>query len=209
MTAELNQIWSVDSISQPDMAAEGIARMLIQYQQAPRLKAFIRAFLTQIGNIDKVSLEVLAGIWLATAIGVQLDRLGKIVGQERGELEDEEYRVLLRGRIFVNRADGQVPQFIELLVDILGLTELVKIREYYPAELRISITDVEYPEQVIRLLADMGAGGVMLDVVYSELSEIFVFTTSTDYVLHNVDVNRGTASHDGSTGGRLAGLRRS
>jgi hypothetical protein len=209
MTATLNQIWCVGAISQPDMAEEGLGRLLIEYQHSPRFKAFLQAVLEEVASIDRVTLQYLAGIWPATAIGVQLDLVGKIVGQERGEFEDEKYRILILGRIFVNRANGKLPAFLELLVDILGLVEPVVMREYYPAALRISITAVPYPEPVLQLLADMGAGGVLLDVDYSEESQVNLFTTSTNYILYNIDVNRGTANHDETTGGLLVGMRRS
>jgi hypothetical protein len=209
MTATLDQIWFVGAISQPDMVREGLSRMIIRYQHSPRLRAFLQAILEEIASIDRVTLQYLAGIWPATAIGVQLDLLGKIVGQERGEFSDEEYRILILGRIYVNRANGKLPEFLYLLKAILGLTEPVVMREYYPAALRIEITAVLYPEPVLILIGDMSPAGVIVDTVYSEESRDDVFSTSSQYEVTEFDSNKGTAAFDGSTGGKLAGMRRS
>jgi hypothetical protein len=38
--------------------------------------------------------------------GVQLDRIGKLVGQQRGAATDAEYRPILRARVLANRSNG-------------------------------------------------------------------------------------------------------
>ena len=48
--------------------------------------------------------------------GVQLDRIGRLVGQARGGATDAEYRPLLRARALANRADGTTDRAIGVFV---------------------------------------------------------------------------------------------
>jgi hypothetical protein len=192
----------------PDIAEEGVGHLIVQYgPNAPRVEAFLRAFLDEAADLDEVTLKTLAGIWPATAVGVQLDLIGKIVIQDRGEFGDDEYRILLLGRIFVNKSNGTLPEFLELLVGILGLAEPMVMREHYPAELLIEITDMPYAEPVLILLDDMSPAGVRMNVVCSERPRANVFSTSGDFDTPEYDSDRGTANFAGTTGGHLAGLR--
>jgi len=196
-------------IDLPDIAGDGVDHLIAQYgPNAPRVEAFLRAFLDEQASIDNVVMKNLAGIWPATAVGYQLDLVGKIVGQERGELDDGPYRVLVSGKIFVNKADSQRPQYLVLLVDILGLTEPVVVYEWYPAHLRIVTTLTEYPLQIWELLRTMATAGVDFEYMFSTLTYAHVFTTSSEYGTDVVDANRGTANYTGTTGGRLADIRK-
>ena len=49
-----------------------------------------------------------------TAVGVQLDMIGEIVGQERGGMVDDDYRRFVRARIAANISDGRVFDLIKV-----------------------------------------------------------------------------------------------
>jgi hypothetical protein len=48
--------------------------------------------------------------------GVQLDRIGKLVGQPRGAATDSEYRPILRARILTNKSDGSSDVIINIFL---------------------------------------------------------------------------------------------
>lgn len=48
--------------------------------------------------------------------GVQLDRIGKILGQLRGAATDEEYRPILRARVLANKSSGGPDEIINVFI---------------------------------------------------------------------------------------------
>ena len=58
---------------------------------------------------------------LANATGQTLDLLGETVGQLRGKLNDEQYRLFIYNRIGRNICQGDYKNVIELLTQMLGL----------------------------------------------------------------------------------------
>lgn len=71
---------------------KGIGRLAYQFTNSPNLKAFLEAFLQQFQDLDVSRLQLLNERYLETAIGVQLDGIGEIVGIDRprapSDLED-------------------------------------------------------------------------------------------------------------------------
>lgn len=55
------------------------------------------------------------------AYGINLDRAGENVQQQRGQLNDEKYRILIKGRIARNRSSGSIPKIIEVLATMLNI----------------------------------------------------------------------------------------
>ena len=199
-------LW-LDDIQPVDHDALGLARLLWQYRDdRPRLQGFLEAFLDDIQSIENVSLEVLTGRWPLTAIGDQLDTIGKIVGQSRAELADDPYRIMILGRIFVNLSDGRIDQIAELLVDILSVED-VKIHEMYPAGIHVSGAGMDYPEQVGDLLFDLKGAGVRLDWLYSPEAAGTIFRTSATLGADESTTTEGTANLAGTTGGVLSNTR--
>jgi len=197
-----------DDIEPVDHSALGLARLIWQYRgDQPRVQAWLEAFLDQVDSVEGMAFDVYTGLWPLTAVGAQLTTLGKIVGQPRGTLVDDEYRIFILGRIFVNRGDGQLPQFYELL-EILGVTEDIRAYEFRPAALEISSSQIDYPDTVGDLLGDLSAGGVTLDFVHSVSLDADIFETADTLGADQLDVARGLENLAGTTGGRLPGHRR-
>ena len=204
-------LW-LDDLQVEDHEAVGQGRMVWQFRDYgpnPRLQAFLAAMLTQVQSLEDVTFEVLVGIWPLTAIGAQLDVLGKIVGQPRGELTDDEYRIMILGRIFVNKADGQMPQFLELL-EIIGLLTDVQVYEEVPAAFVVSIVSSDYPLVEFDLIGGMKPAGVAMTFVYSRYASDDTFQASGTYATEEYDSATGAGSvYDAATGGRSAGCFRS
>ena len=207
MTTWTATLW-LDDIQPVYHRELGLGRLLAQYRgDQPRLQGALGAFLDGLQSIEDVAFEVLVGRWPLTAVGVQLDNLGGIVGQLRGDLTDDEYRVFILGRIFVNKATGTIPDFVELL-PILGCGPS-ELRDMYPAALEVSATECDYPDQVWELLHTMKAAGVQLHFLHSAYLENELFTTSSTLGADELDAARGLRSLPGVlpvTGGRFMDL---
>lgn len=97
-------------------------RLIAQYRTMPKARATIEIFGKELIGDDIANALALA-FSIDTAVGPQLDTLGKYVGLLRnvgepfGEtLTDEEYRLLLKLRIATNNSDGTLASLQEIMV---------------------------------------------------------------------------------------------
>lgn len=80
--------------------------LILQYHDKPKAIATIQLFVKQV-IADGLFMEILNSYDLDIAVGVQLDRIGKLVGCPRyvvgvGVLTDDEYRLLIKFKIVLN-----------------------------------------------------------------------------------------------------------
>jgi hypothetical protein len=93
-----------------------------EYRNSPKLNAFLQALLQKLVDVTTVQTTMDTAWDLDTAVGVQLDTLGAIVGVNRQMFQsvvsggtvytnfpDSQYRVLLRLQIAQNVWDGTLP----------------------------------------------------------------------------------------------------
>jgi hypothetical protein len=197
-------VGDVDSL---DHQAEAAANVLSQYPDSVRLLAFLDAFVDQAQSLEELSQDILVMRSVYTAEGVQLDTLGDIVGLERGELSDDAYRIFILGKIYANRADGEIQQINELLADILGYPT-VKVRELFPAGLEIYAAGVTYPDVVNRIMALMVAAGVYYGFASTTTTDDKVFKTApTSNAETGLATNGWSYDTEGGTDGLIAGLK--
>ena len=62
---------------------KGLLRLVHQFQDSPKLKGLISAFISQFNDIDTAQNDLLTLRWVDTAQGAQLDGVGEIVGLSR------------------------------------------------------------------------------------------------------------------------------
>jgi hypothetical protein len=172
----------------------GLSRLLAEYQDYtdhPRVHDFLRTFLTQNQNLEDVSWQVFVERWPYTAEGVQLDVLGRLVGQGRGGRLDDLYRLWILARIKVNRSNGQVEELYDIL-EILG-PETMAIQEGWPSELKIAITGADEGEEIGELIAQAKAGGVSLHWQWSAELDGAIFRFDAAGAGVSTDANQGFA----------------
>jgi hypothetical protein len=100
---------------------------------ANNFEKLIEVYANQIQDLETVFLDLMTETRIDSAEGVQLDRIGKIIGLERGGASDELYRDLLSAQIAVNLASGTIPEILTILNLILGDEVDLVLREYFPA----------------------------------------------------------------------------
>lgn len=82
------------------------------------IKKLLRGLLQPTQEIEDALQQLLLERGVDTAVGDQLDVLGRLVGQDRGGMSDDDFRRLVRARISVNRSKGAI-------ADILRVTDLI------------------------------------------------------------------------------------
>lgn len=122
-----------------DHGDQGVGLLISQFRDKPFIEILVRAHMAQIQELEVVFFDLLVKRALDTAVGVQLDVIGRIVGQSRGTFDEDTYRTFLQGRILVNRSSGTVDQMIELVNTLLPAGASMVVREYYPAAFEIEV----------------------------------------------------------------------
>lgn len=122
-----------------DHEDQGVALLISQFRNKPFIEILVRALMAQVQELEVVFFDLLVKRALDTAVGAQLDVIGRIVGQPRGTFDEDTYRTFLRGRVLVNRSSGTVDQMIELANTLLPDGASIVVREYYPAAFEIEV----------------------------------------------------------------------
>lgn len=78
------------------------------------VKAITGVYLDIFQDIETAIYAVYLSRQLDKATGAQLDILGALVGQARGNFSDADYKPLIRARILVNRSDGSSQAVTEI-----------------------------------------------------------------------------------------------
>lgn len=88
---------------------------------APNLNAFLAALLRPLQDLENVFFDVIRARFLGHATGVQLDAIGRLVGEARlGRLVDADFRRAIRLRILVNGSSGRPEDLISITRAWLG-----------------------------------------------------------------------------------------
>jgi hypothetical protein len=142
---------------------EMLATLLQVFHDKEIIAAFLTALGAQLQELESAYWTILLKMYLDAAEGVNLDVLGRIVGETRVGREDDDYRIAIRARIKMNQCSGTIPQLLEIL-NILYPRGLFVFEERPPASFRIFLNGlnptypiVEYFDRVIR---ECKAGGV-------------------------------------------------
>jgi hypothetical protein len=152
--------------------AAGLALLIAQYQDSPRLQALICSYLDQVQAAETGTVAVYErGLDLDTAVGAQLDIIGRLVRESRDGRADLEYRRALAVRVLVNRSQGRhedliaIVRLFEALDDEPGA--VVRVQSVQPAavEVRLDSTPVNGPRAVDKRLRRAKAAGVRLTTI--------------------------------------------
>ena len=206
---------------------EAIDNLIEQFKNKPKFQGFIRSFVNQVQELEQMFFQLLNDTVLDTAVGVQLDGIGSIVGEERQGRNDDDYRAAIRARILLNLSNG-TPEDILGILSLLNPSTVIQLTEYFPAALTVYIvaplTTAEAQQMLSKLLSAKPAG-VLAHLIYgiSPESELFMFqpktwTASTAYSVGDgvqndtgpikvyICVQAGTSAGSGGPTGTGAGI---
>ena len=97
-----------------DYEERGIERLLSQFRNKTRIEAVIKAAAEAIQTVEDLNYDLINTTRFETAEGVHLDHWGAIVGEERGGLSDDDYRLFISARILVNISEGTADELIQV-----------------------------------------------------------------------------------------------
>lgn len=148
------------------------------------------------------------------AKGSTLDLIGKSVGQKRGKVSDEVYRVLIRARIARNSSDGTINSMLNALALSLNTTpDTIRIKALYsegqPASIMIDGIPIYALNKVGLTANELGSLAQMIavagvKVTSIDLSGTFQLSSQPDTLENSLDF--GLAPLDQSTGGTLGAV---
>ena len=191
---------------------EDVARLLFQFRNKPRIVALIRLICGgRLQRIEIVFWQMLVERRLGTAIGRQLDVLGRVVGVDRQGRGDPAYRRRIRTEILVLRSSGSPDQLIRIALAFLGDdATVVSYEETPPAAARFDLEEIDPFDalELARLLFRAKPSGVRLQATWSEgpADERFTLCAVADLPIAD-DAGRGLGfTGDATIGGRLAGV---
>lgn len=140
-----------------------------QFKNSSNLLSLIEIFAEKNDEIAEV-LNTLENCFdIDTSTKAQLDMLGNLVGETRDERNDDDYRIAIKFRIFLNCAQG-VPE--DLLECAKTLTSASKIQymEIHPAKIHLTIYGGNIPDNLKKLLKSIAPIGVGLSVAKGSLN---------------------------------------
>jgi hypothetical protein len=189
-----------------DHVVRALNRTLSQSKEKDRQNAFYEALINQIQDIEDATFGLVSGRAINTATGEQLDQLGTIVGQARGNFDDDFYRILLFVKIGQNTSQGG-PEKIINVFQLLTESDVVYCMNLTRASVMLS-TDVDIAEDQIdfiyRNMELVAAGGVRIDhIVCFDPTEPFAFDGPNTAI-----PGAGFSDITGTTGGKFASLKR-
>ena len=177
-----------------DSVAVGLGRLIEQFEDKPNIKGTLTSFLEETQKVEDLAFDVNGAFDKDTAIGVQLDVIGKLVGVKRKGNSDVIYRDELDNQIDANTADGTLNNLIDILTKVTSGN--VQVFEHFPADIHIvvdtpeDVTTAALVEEITsagvnRTMAFLPSGGEML--ITQEIGELrrFVMTGQGDQVVTN------------------------
>lgn len=112
----------------------------------------IKALTRPLQELQDVFWELKTERWLSTAIGVQLDEIGVILGLSRNLNEsDDDYRERLQFQIFINISSG-TPEDIMRALQFLTQADNVAFFDVYPGFFQLETDGLNFPNPATDLV---------------------------------------------------------
>lgn len=141
----------------------------------------------QLEELDKNIRDMSGQFDIDNASGAELDRIGKILGEDRGGNSDRIYRIYLKLRTMLNTADGTVEDIIRF-VKFFFTSETVHLVPNYPAGLRILHDGFNDTVDFNRIIRQIVGAGIAYDTrELFNMTEEFPIDESDEKKVHRVE----------------------
>jgi hypothetical protein len=121
----------------PDHYLDLVDIIITQFRDKYNYNELLKIFSKQVDEIEVVIFQLLNDRWLDTAIGEQLDILGRILVLDRAGRDDETYRRMLKAKAYINTTNGEPESIINALLLISDTITEVIYEPAYPAGFHI------------------------------------------------------------------------
>ena len=168
-----------------------------------RITQFLTALMTEVQAAEDALQQLYSERRIDTAVGTQLDIIGKIVGQLRNDLDDATYRRYCRARISASRSNGMIVDLIKVASQVLDDDDIyIHLLQEQIATIVVRLEEKavsqDLGEIVVLFLKDAVSAGVKLILEFSSLAP-----TSTFSFFDGEGLGFGSTL-DASVGGGLA-----
>lgn len=200
----------IDSGSK-DLVEQAATRPIQKYRQRTAVfMPWLKSYTSESQLIEDGLWEIILERLLINAVGVQLDMLGKIVGEPRFTTDDDEYRIAIYARIAINVSNGLWEDVYQVARLVLrsGSSEIdFEIVEYSTAIIIWALEELTNdPNIAVNYLWEARAAGVRIWLVY--LPDVWTNCFEWAYDTELDDTAQGFAYNsatDPSNGGYLVG----
>lgn len=160
---------------------EGLELQLHQFTNSPKLKALLSALLRQLDRIEDAIGQLQDGQWFDNAKGAALDSIGRLVGQQRNTMNDDDFRLWMRARIVVNRSRGTPDDIIRVLKTLVGPDTSVELFQHADISFTAFPRDaLKYDaHRVLDILLEAKVLGVTAHLQYAIRTPVFTFDNLT------------------------------
>lgn len=189
----------------------GLARLLLQFKEKPRLAVVISAFLTECQAVEDALYDVLTRrLTDGNPQGAQIDVLGRVVNQPREGLADAAYLPLINARIKANKSDSTINTLITIMQLIVGVTATILVREGPKAvELEVDGVVGVNAYQIWREFLNVAKeAGTSIRIIFSNAPSSSTLKMTTAYpgsAFTTLLTQRIDSVYDAPSGGLLAG----
>ncbi len=149
-----------------DHEAAAVDILIPFFRQGPRNCEVLAAMSEQVQEAEDAVAAMFDAFDLNTATGDRLDLIGALLGETRGNKDDEAYRAILRAIVLVNRSTGRRDALYDIMRAIDPASNPL-VRDVYPAALELTMASTGGADtaDVAALLRRAKAGGVWMDFV--------------------------------------------
>lgn len=162
----------------------------------------------QLEELDSNIREMSEQFDIDNASGAELDRIGKLLGEDRGGNSDDVYRQYIKLRTMLNTANGTIEDIIKF-VKFFYSSETVHLVPNYPAGLRILHDGFNDTLDFNRIIKQIVGAGISYDTrelfnmsdefPFSDKSETRVHRVEKDSFARNAVLRNGRVLRDGVT----------
>jgi hypothetical protein len=142
-----------------DYIAIGQGRLTNQFSEKPLIRGVVGAMLKPLGEVEDLADQVKSDRWIDTAVGVQLDGAGYIVGESRLGRGDDEYRNAILFKIFVNTSTATPEDLIKGL-KFLTQPDDIQYIEQYPATAILYTNGYPIPQNIQSVIQDLSPAAI-------------------------------------------------
>lgn len=139
----------VEAVVTVDHVRNGLSRLCLQFRSAApfedpanrtNMEKLLAVLLSPFQELEVAFQQLLQLRSIYVAVGIYLDAIGKLIGQARDGLADEDYRRFLFARIATNRSDGRRRTIIKIAKLVLNdVTGRIVVRTQGPAAYTVQI----------------------------------------------------------------------
>jgi len=188
----------VVGVDVPDHIAQALARLPEQDKNKSRIAALLTSIVSPAQDLESALWQLLTQRFATTAIGSNLDSIGKLVGQPRNGLADVDYRTYIAARVSANRSSGLIEDLLKVAKTLINNTTAVITVAYGGPGTEImrvtGITRTDAQGQALAAFEQTAvAAGIRIVVIYSSvvIASTFRYDVGPGYDVGNLATGIG------------------